>query len=143
MYQMCPLLAISLIIFAVLTLTGAADQGDLAWYEATVTQLPIVSGDMWEVKWGDIFLVGSMGFLFVELLRSTQTGAASITNHALSLVVFVIALLLFLIVKGFGNSVFFLFMTMTLLDFLAGFIVTTVTARRDFSVAGGPGAPAS
>lgn len=137
MYQMFPLLAISLIVYAVLSLTGAVGTAALPWYEVTFIQLPMVSGDIWNVTWGDLFLVASMGLLFVELLRSTKTGSASIMNHALSVVVFVVALLLFIIVDGFGNSVFFIFMTMTFLDFMAGFIVTTVTARRDLSVGGG------
>ena len=137
MYQMFPLLAISLIVFAILTLTGAVGTAETPWYEILFVQFPMVSGDRWDVTWGDIFLLASMGLLFVELLRSTKTGSESIMNHALSVVVFVVALLLFIIVKGFGNSVFFLFMSMTFLDFMAGFIVTTVTARRDLSVAEG------
>ncbi len=139
MYQMFPLLAISLVVFAILTLTGAVGTADTAWYDMTFVVLPMVSTDQWVVTWGDLFLLASMGLLFVELLRSTKTGSESIMNHALSVVVFVVALLLFIIVKGFGNSVFFLFMSMTFLDFMAGFIVTTVTARRDLSVAGGIG----
>ncbi len=134
MYQMFPLLAISLIVYAILALTGAAGQ---LWYETVILELQMVSGEIWVVSAGDIFLLVSMGLLFVELLRSTKTGSESIMNHALSVVVFVVALLLFIIVKGFGNSVFFLFMSMTFLDFMAGFIVTTVTARRDLSVGGG------
>lgn len=137
MYQMFPLLAISLVVFAVLTLTGAVGSSSVAWWEVVFVELPMVSEDIWKVTWGDIFLVASMGLLFVELLRSTKTGSESIMNHALSVVVFVAALLLFIIVQGFGNSVFFLFMCMTFLDFMAGFIVTTVTARRDLSVADG------
>lgn len=137
MYQMFPLLAISLAVFAVLTLTGAVGSADMPWYDVIFIQLPMVSGDVWNVTWGDLFLLASMGLLFVELLRSTKTGSESIMNHALSVVVFVVALLLFIIVQGFGNSVFFIYMSMTFLDFMAGFIVTTVTARRDFSVADG------
>lgn len=137
MYQMFPLLAISLVVFVILTLTGAVGSPAMPWYDVMFVELPMVSGDMWKVSWGDVFLLASMGLLFVELLRSTRTGSESIMNHALSVVVFVVALLLFIIVEGFGNSVFFLFMSMTFLDFMAGFIVTTVTARRDLSVAGG------
>lgn len=134
MYQMFPLLAISLIVYAILALTGAAGQ---LWYESIILELSMVSGEIWTVSAGDLFLLVSMGLLFVELLRSTKTGSESIMNHALSVVVFVVSLLLFIIVKGFGNSIFFLFMSMTFLDFMAGFIVTTVTARRDLSVGGG------
>ncbi|WP_411819377.1 hypothetical protein ABFZ85_10900 [Hyphococcus formosus] len=134
MYQMFPLLAVSLIVYAVLALTGAA--GPL-WYETIFVELPMVSGEIWSVSWGDVFLLASMGLLFVELLRATKTGSDSIMNHALSVVVFIVSLLLFIIVKGFGNSIFFLFLSMTFLDFMAGFIVTTVTARRDLAVGGG------
>lgn len=133
---MFPLLAISLIVYSVLTLTGVAGVNE-PWYDMLFIPIPMVSGDIWALTWGDVFLLASMGLLFVELLRSTKTGSESIMNHALSVVVFVISLLLFIIVKGFGNSVFFLYMTMTFLDFMAGFIVTTVTARRDLNVDGG------
>lgn len=136
MFQMIPLLGISLIVYAVLTFTGAVGTLDTPWYNMLFVELDMVSEDNWLVTWGDLFLLVSMALLFVELLRATRTGSDSIMNHALSVVVFVIALLLFIIVPGFGNSVFFLFMSMTFLDFMAGFIVTTVTARRDLSVAG-------
>lgn len=139
MYQMFPLLAVSLVVYGVLTITGAVGSAEVAWFEVTFVELPMVSGDVWRVSWGDVFLVSSMGLLFVELLRATKTGSESIMNHALSVVVFVVALLLFIIVDGFGNSVFFLFLSMTFLDFMAGFIVTTVTARRDLSVTEGIG----
>ncbi len=136
MYQMFPLLSVSLIIYAVLTLTGAVGTAEVPWHETHLVTLKLVSGDDWEIEWGDVFLVFSIGLLFVELLRATKTGSESIMNHALSVVVFVAALLLFITVKEFGNSTFFIFMSMTFLDFMAGFIVTTVTARRDLAVGG-------
>ncbi len=137
MYQMFPLLALGLIINVVLTFTGIGGVDGSQWHEIKFIELPMMSGDIWKVTWGDLFLVASMALLFVELLRATKTGSDSIVNHALSFVTFVVSLLLFIIFKGFGNSVFFIFMTMTLLDFMAGFIVTTVTARRDLSVSSG------
>jgi hypothetical protein len=48
-------------------------------------------------------------------------------------VVFIICLLLFIMFRGYGNSTFFMFMGMTFLDFMAGFIITTATARRDLA----------
>ncbi|MGV6801405.1 MAG: hypothetical protein ACWA5L_05730 [bacterium] len=129
MFAMFPLLVISLVVYAVLNFTLPAD-----WVQNVIITLPMVSGDKWTINYGDAFIIGSMGLLFVELLRATKTGTESILNHALSVVVFIVALLLFIIVKGFGNSTFFIFLTMTFLDFMAGFIVTTVTARRDIGV---------
>ena len=38
---------------------------------------------------------------------------------------------------AFATSVFFLIMLMTLLDVMAGFMVTIASARRDFAVSDG------
>lgn len=132
--QIFPLLTISLIIYTVLTVTGMGGANGAAWHEIVVLNVPMYSGDIWRVTWGTIFLLGSMGLLFVELIRATKAGTASITNHLLSFLLFVIALLLFILAKGYGNSTYFLFLTMTFLDPMAGLVVTTVTARRDLAV---------
>ena len=134
MVQMIPLLLISLVVYAVLTFTGMASFGETAWHEYILVTLPMYSGDEWQVTGGDAFLVLSMGFLFVELIRATKTETSSIINHGLSFALFVVVLLLFILAPGFGNSVFFIFLCMTFLDPMAGFVVTTVTARRDLAV---------
>lgn len=132
--QVFPLLTISLIIYAVLTVTGMGGAQGTPWHEVVVVNLPMYSGDVWRVTWGTIFLLGSVGLLFVELIRATKVGTASITNHLLSFLVFVVALLLFILAPGFGNSTYFLFLAMTFLDPMAGLVVTTVSARRDLAV---------
>jgi hypothetical protein len=132
MLQTIPLLTISLATFVALSLfTG--DVGT-PWYEHPSLQFQLMSGDLWQVSWGDLFLAFSMVLLFIEILRATRSGTVAVMNHALSVVVFIVALLMFITMRGYGNSVFFLFTSMTLLDFMAGFIITTVTARRDLSV---------
>lgn len=132
--QVFPLLTINLIIYAVLTVTGMGGAQGTPWHDAVVVNLPMYSGDVWRVTWGTVFLLGSVGLLFVELVRATKVGTASITNHLLSFLVFVVALLLFILAPGFGNSTYFLFLAMTFLDPMAGLVVTTVSARRDLSV---------
>ncbi|MBI1365544.1 MAG: hypothetical protein GC153_06255 [Alphaproteobacteria bacterium] len=129
--EMFPLLFVSFAIYAALTLI----QGGGGWTEGVITTLPLYSKDAWTIRWGDLFIVGSMALLFIELVRATKTGTASITNHLLSFLLFIAVLLCFILAPGFGNSVFFIFLTMTLLDPMAGFIVTTVSARRDLGVA--------
>jgi hypothetical protein len=133
-FQVFPLLTISLIIYTVLTVTGIGNSPGAAWHELVVINLPMYSGDIWRVSWGTLFLLASMGLLFVELIRSTKAGSASITNHLLSFLLFVVALLLFILAPGYGNSTYFIFLTMTFLDPMAGLVVTTVTARRDLAV---------
>lgn len=131
--EVFPLLTISYVVFLVLTLVLPAG-AEGPWHQWAVATLPLYSGDDWVLKWGDLFIVGSMALLFIELVRSTKTGAHSVANHLLSFLLFIAVLLTFILAPKFGNSVFFIFTTMTLLDPMAGMVVTTVTARRDLSV---------
>jgi hypothetical protein len=96
------------------------------------------SGDVWNVSFGDLFLALSLLLLFVELVKATGTDAKSITNHGLSMLVAVICIIQFFVTPGFSNSVFFLLTLMTLLDVVAGFIITIVAARRDFQTGSAP-----
>ena len=131
MLQSFPLLALSLVAYALLTFVSGGENS--AWQDTEAMRVQLMSGDAWRISGGHLFIALALLLLFVELLRATRSGSSSLLNHAFSVLVFVAALLLFLLVPGYGNSTFFLFMCMTLLDFMAGFIITTVTARRDLS----------
>lgn len=132
MLQMFPLLTVSLILYTVLSF--ALSSATAPWYDAEAFVVQLMSGDAWRISAGHIFLVFSMALLFVELVRATRTNINSLMNHALSVVLFIAALLLFLMVQGYGNSTFFMYTAMTLIDFMAGFIITSITSRRDLSL---------
>lgn len=98
--------------------------------------LPMISGVEWILTKGDAIVLLAVTFLFLEILKSTSTGTATIINHGISLLLFIICLVQFLLMPNFATSTFFILMSMTLLDVLAGVIVTIVSARRDFGVGG-------
>jgi hypothetical protein len=131
MFQTFPLLGVSLLIYALLSLT--LQPGATPWYDTESLNVRMMSGDFWRITAGHLYIGFSMFLLFVELLRATRSSNASIMNHALSVLVFITAILLFITVKGYGNSIFFLYTAMTFLDFMAGFIITTATTRRDIA----------
>jgi hypothetical protein len=58
----------------------------------------------------------------------------AIINHSLSMIVFIVALVAFLLFPAFETSTFGLLVLMTLLDVLAGFIVTIVSSRRELNI---------
>ncbi|BEV11149.1 membrane protein [Asticcacaulis sp. DW145] len=89
------------------------------------------AGTQWLVSIGDVVIFIGLIMLFFELLKSTRSDSVAIVNHSLSMILFIICLVEFLLLRPFGTSTFFLLTTMTLLDVLAGFIVTIITARRD------------
>jgi hypothetical protein len=131
MLQIFPLLAVSLALFTLISFVMGG--GAHPWHETEVFTIELMSGDLWHITGGHLFILFSMIMLFIEILRATQSGGASIVNHAFSVMVFIGALLLFITIRGYGNSTFFIFTAMTFLDFMAGFIITTVAARRDFA----------
>ena len=85
---------------------------------------------------GDLFLASALVVLFIELLKSTTSRRVAIVNHALSMILFVVCLIQFLLAPAFATSTFFLLTLMVVLDVLAGFIVTIVAARRDIDFSG-------
>ena len=99
-------------------------------------RVPMASSAEWVVTFGDVMVLISLILLFIELLKSTSTGTAAIFNHALSMLVFIICLVEFLLHPAFASTTFFLILVMSLLDVLAGVVVTIVSARRDVEFAG-------
>lgn len=96
--------------------------------------IPMVSGTPWAITAGDFLLVVGIVLLFFEVLKSTNTGRASIMEHMLSMVVFVAYLIEFLLAGAASSSVFFLLMVMSLIDVVAGFTVSITSAGRDVTM---------
>lgn len=127
-----PLLLIPLIVynFVAFLFMGGSPAG---WSQQLLT-IPMVSGVAWSLTAGDLLLVFGLACLFVELIKSTNTGRNSIIEHMLSVVVFVIFLVEFLLVGACASSVFFLLMIMAIVDVVAGFTVSITGAGRDVSM---------
>jgi len=123
-----PLLAFVVIAYVAFAAGGA----DFVLTRFTVA---MPSGGSWQISLGDMMLAFSLFVLFFEILKSTRTGGNSVADHALSMIVFVACLILFLVWPPAATSLFFLIMLTTLVDVIAGFSVTIRSARRDYSVA--------
>ena len=133
---------IPVVIYNILALGGAtlSTVEDMrVRLDTDVFEIPMTSGVIWHITPGHALIAGSLLVLFFELLKSTGVGRAAVMNHAFSLILFVVCLVEFLLFPAFATSVFFMIMTMTLLDVMAGFMVTIAAARRDFAMADGFG----
>ena len=102
---------------------------------AGLFSIPMPSGMPWAITAGDLLLVLGIIMLFFEVLKSTQTARNSIIEHMLSMLLFVIFLVEFLLAGAAASSVFFLLMVMSLIDVVAGFTVSITSASRDVSMA--------
>ena len=136
-----PLLVVPVVIYAIVILTGVVGAGGVTAAEQALRDpiftIPMVSGSGWNIGSGDLILVLALILLFFELLKSTSSQKVAIVNHALSMILFVACLVAFLLLKGFATSTFFLILTMIMLDVLAGFIVTIISARKDLEFGAG------
>ena len=136
MLRIFPTILIAVIAYNIMVFgNGAAGQHDMATVLSGGFSVPVFSGDIWKVSLGDMFVAGTLGLLFAEIIKATGTSNREILNHGLSMVVFVGAMAEFLVLKGFGTSTFFLITTMCLFDVVAGYTISLISAKRDLSMA--------
>ena len=101
---------------------------------AQAAAVPMISGQTWRLTWEDILLAIAILLLWVEIIKSTQIGARTIIDHVLSMLLFIVMLVEFLLVKSAGTSTFFLLMVISLVDVLAGFIIGIRGSQRQVEV---------
>ena len=124
-----PLLVIPLLAYVAFAGAGAD-------FSASRFPIALPSAGVWQLTLGDILLAAGLFLLFFEILKATRTGGNSVVDHAFSMIVFVVCLILFLIWDRAATSTFFLLMLMAMIDVIAGFSVTINAARRDYNVGG-------
>jgi hypothetical protein len=123
-----PFTVFPLIIYALFALPqGAGITDSLA---AKAFGMPMPSGQEWTFTWGGLLLLFAIVCLFIDILKSTRPTRNAMIDNGLSIAVFILSFILFLLVKGFATTEFFLITSMTLLDFIAGSVIMVSTAQR-------------
>ncbi len=129
-----PVTVIPFVLYFILALTNGGDfSGSLTGADGW----KMLSGGSWKLTWGDVLLVITMICLFVEILKATYTSTSSLVDHGLSMVLFIIALISFLMVPQAATSVFFLMLVAFVIDVIAGFTIGIRVAKRDIGFGGG------
>jgi hypothetical protein len=126
-----PLLIIPFAIYGIIAFLFNLGFGD------TVFALPMMSGATLGVTTGDLLLILSILLLFVEILKATRFGVKSIVDHMLSFLVFVGALVAFLMWPKAATSTFLLMLVICAIDVIGGFSISIRAAARDYTVEGG------
>jgi len=124
-----------LLIVANLLMLGRAP-GEPSAINAILFGLPLPSGREVPITVSDALILIAIVFLYFETFKATRTSVISIIDHSVSLFVFVIFLVEFMVVPQVGNTTFLILTVASLLDVVMGFTVTISTARRDFAVGG-------
>ncbi|MGE3065711.1 MAG: hypothetical protein AB7K67_08985 [Hyphomicrobiaceae bacterium] len=131
-----PLIIIAFIFYNVVVFLGGNSPPDQI-LATKIFEVPMLHRDptaRWVFTWGDLIILMTMLLLFVELLKSTYTSAASLLDHGFSMLVFIASLIEFLMVKQATSSVFFFIMIACLIDVVAGYTIGIRVARRDLSI---------
>lgn len=94
----------------------------------------LVSGAVLRMTISDLIIMLGVVSLYIEIYKSTTPTDYTILDHVLSMIVFVIFLIEFLVFPQVGQPAFLILTLMSFLDVIAGFTVTIVSARKDVSV---------
>ena len=137
MFRLFPLLLLAVILYNLIALGGGAimhmNIQDALSYNHALT-IKLFSGDDWKFSFGDFMVLLALARLFVEIVKATRTSSRQILNHGLSMLTFVIALIEFITLKGFGSTPFFFIMMMCLFDVVAGYTISIVAAEHDLGL---------
>jgi hypothetical protein len=128
------LLGIPLLVipFAIYNMIAFLTPG-VSWTQE-ITKLHMMSGADWTLTLGELLVGLSILILFVEILKATRMGTRGLMDHILSMVLFVIMLIEFLMVPQAATGTLFLIIVISFVDVIAGFSVAVRAARRDISV---------
>ncbi len=133
MFNAFPLMIIPFVLYN-LAMLGLMGSGGLPSLNNDVVVLSMISGAIWSMSLGDLFIVLALCVLFFEILKATKNGGGSLANHMLSMLVFIAFLVEFLLVQDAATQVFFILMTIALIDVVGGFAVSVRSAGRDVSI---------
>lgn len=137
MFRIFPLLLIVIVIYNLIVLGGPLmgqhDIQDLLSLNHAIG-IHMFSGDVWKFSLGDFLIVLGLVLLFIEVVKATRTNVRELINHGLSMLIFVIAVIEFIALKGFSTSTYFFLVVMALFDVVAGYTISVVAAEHDLGL---------
>jgi hypothetical protein len=112
--------------------SGAAS--DVLTHQVARIAMP-TTGAAWQVHTSDIILTIGLIALFFEVLASSRSSNDVLMKHVFNMLLFVGCLVEFLLLRPFATSTFFFLTALALMETIAGFVITTVAARKDIEFA--------
>ena len=125
--QAFPVLAVVVAAYNFVVVLGSRAVGDV------IREVTLPSGAIWPITVGDVFIVTALVLVLIEF-ASLGSGRASVVNHALSGIVFMICVAELLFVRGCGTAEFALMTLIVGLDVVAGYSLTARLARRNLEL---------
>ena len=115
-------------LYAVLVILSGGHMADEL--SGQVFAVGLASGNQWRMSLGDSLLGLTIICEGVEVVRSARASNTAIAENMASILVWIGGFIAFLMVPGFGTSVFALMLLLLLSDFLTDSVVMVLTAKR-------------
>src|SRR5690606_28797467 len=106
-----PLMLVPLTLYNIAALLGGA-----ATLDRVLVSALLPSGAAWTLSMGEVFLLIGLAVLFIDVLKATHNGTASLLPPMLSLLVFAVFLVEFLFVHSAATHVFFILTVIAFID---------------------------
>ena len=128
-----PLTLAPLIVYNLFALGILGTDGGDPWLTPLFT-VEMISGARLTPTSGDFLVIAAVVLLFGEIIKATRTGSVTLGDHVLSMIVFVVYLVEFLVVARAAHPVFLILTVIAFIDVVAGFSITIRAARRDVGI---------
>ncbi len=103
--------------------------------DAELFNIPLISQATLKVTVSELLILLGVIALYIEIFKSTRTSSSdTIVEHGISMALFIVYLVLFLILEKAATSAFLILMMIQLLDVVGGFTISISTARRDINM---------
>jgi hypothetical protein len=115
-----PWLVVSFGLYNAIAFGSASAATPRAPFDGTLASIEMVSGAVWLVSVGDAFIALTLLFLFIEVMKATRAAMPPVIDHVLSLALFGLCLVEFLVRREAATSVFFIMTLITLISLACG-----------------------
>jgi len=129
-----PLILVAIVLYNLVYFGGSMSHHEMQSLLDQSFALKMFSGDIWRVTVSDLFVLLGLATLFVETVKAARSNSRELINHGFAMLTFCVALVEFIVLKGFSTSAFFLLTAMCLFDVVAGYTISIVAARRSLGV---------
>ena len=127
-----PTLILPIGIYAIIAFPAGAHTDE--HLNSQLFAITMASGDVWRMTLGAALLCLAIVCQMIEVIRSASPRKAALGENMIGVVLWIISLILFLLVRGFGTAEFFLLLLLLLSDYLTDAVIMVFTSRRTIDI---------
>lgn len=129
-----PMIVFAVVAYNIIVLLGGSADANQTVATQVLPSIKMLSGGEIKITWSDVLIILTLVLLFIEIVKATYTTSASLLDHGLSMLVFVVCLIEFLLVKQAATATFLIITIAVLIDVIAGYTIGIRVAKRDLNI---------